>query len=156
MIRFFFVVLFWVHSPVLAFAQTCATPGNASELSAVLGQGVNSYRASQGLPAIAADRALAQAAERHACDLARTGQMTHRGSDGSSSMSRAQRAGFRPCLVAENLAWGFPDPNRIVQGWAGSPAHRTNMLLDRITHYGAAVAQGPDGPLWVMVYAQKC
>lgn len=138
-------------------AQTrCTAPANHSSLVTALGDGVNAARQGQGLPPLRADTRLMQAAQGHACDLAPHGEMTHRGSDGSNSADRASRAGFRTCLTAENLAWGFPRAEQIVSGWMGSAGHRRNILLDRVSHYGAGVADGPRGTIWVMVYARAC
>ena len=139
-----------------AAAQSCAAPGNLSALVSGLAQGVNAQRGAQGLGALRADPALMQAAQSHACDIARTGRVVHQGSDGRNSDQRVRAYGFRTCLTAENLAWGFPRPEQIVSGWMGSAGHRRNILLARATHYGAGVAQGSEGPMWVMVYAQQC
>lgn len=140
----------------VAAAQQCAAPGNLSALVSGLGQGVNAQRQGNGLRALAADASLMQAAQSHACDIARTGRIAHQGSDGRNSDQRVRRFGFNTCLTAENLAWGFPRAEQIVAGWMGSQGHRRNILLDRATHYGAGVAQGADGPIWVMVYARQC
>lgn len=134
----------------------CRAPANLEALVSGLGQGVNAARQGQGLGALGVDGRLMQAAKRHACDIARTGRMTHQGSDGSNSAQRAERAGFRTCLTAENLAFGFPRAEQIVSGWMNSTGHRRNILLDRATHYGIGVADGPQGPMWVMLYARRC
>ena len=135
---------------------SCTTPANVQALADGLGQGINAARQGQGLRALRGDADLMLAAQRHACDIARDGQMTHQGSDGSNSAQRAQRAGFDTCLTAENLAFGFPRAEQIVAGWMNSPGHRRNILLDRATHYGIGIANGPQGPMWVMLYARQC
>ena len=149
--------LFLLFAANGALAQgDCRTPADLQALANGLGQGVNAARQGQGLRALRADRNLMQAAQIHACDIARHGRMTHQGGDGSNSAQRAERAGFDTCLTAENLAWGFPRAEQIVAGWLGSAGHRRNILLDRATHYGIGIAEGPQGPMWVMLYARQC
>lgn len=140
-----------------ALAQgNCIAPPNLQALATALGQGVNAARQGQGLRALRADGDLMRAAQIHACDIGRHGRMTHQGADGSNSAERAERAGFNTCLTAENLAWGLPRAEQIVAGWMNSPGHRRNILLDRATHYGIGIAEGPQGPMWVMLYARQC
>jgi uncharacterized protein YkwD len=153
----FILSIFFMLTVNVAMAQgSCTAPADLQALVNGLGQGVNASRQGQGLRALRADRSLMQAAQTHACDIARHGRMTHQGADGTNSAQRAERAGFNTCLTAENLAWGFPRPEQIVAGWMGSAGHRRNILLDRATHYGIGIADGPQGPMWVMLYARQC
>lgn len=147
-----FVLLFW---PGLVAAQ-CVVPANGQAMAQGIYSGVNAQRNAQNLRGLAPDRALAEAAQIHACDIARTGEITHRGSDGTNSHRRVERAGFDTCLTAENLAWGFPDPGQIMSGWMNSDGHRRNILLDRTTSMGVGIAQGPQGPMWVLVLSRRC
>ncbi len=136
--------------------SSCAIPENASQLANAIASGLNQTRQSASLRQLRPDRALMSAAQTHACDLTRNGFFDHRGSDGSNVQVRARRAGFRDCLIAENLAWGYPDPGQIIGGWLGSAGHRRNMLLANVTDFGVGVAQGARGPVWVLVVARNC
>jgi uncharacterized protein YkwD len=143
--------------PSAAMAQSnCTVPGNAPALTATIGAGLNQFRESQNLDDLGMNRDLAQAALIHACDMALNDYFSHRGSDGSNSEVRVRRAGYHTCLVAENLAWGYPDPAQVVNGWIASPGHRQNMLLPRTREYGVGVVDSPKGPLWVLVMARRC
>ncbi len=139
-----------------AAAQSCALPGNVNQLATQLAQGVNQSRVVNGTSAISIDPRLMAAAQRQACDVARSGRMEHRGSDGTSSNDRVLQAGFQTCLTAENLAWGYPQPSQIINGWLASPGHRTNMLHARVSSFGVGIAQGSQGPIWVLVLARGC
>jgi uncharacterized protein YkwD len=99
---------------------------------------------------------LGQAAMRHACDMVANDFFDHRGSDGSTSQRRVQAAGYRDCIVAENLAWGYPQSRQIIDGWMKSPGHRRNMLHPRIEEFGVGITQGPKGPYWVLVVGKSC
>jgi uncharacterized protein YkwD len=97
---------------------------------------------------------LAQAAQSHADDLARTGRAEHTGSDGSLPADRAQRAGWPSRYVGENVAAGDPAADQMTAqaSWEASPGHRANMLYPGITNVGAACAMGGRyGVTWVQM-----
>lgn len=96
--------------------------------------------------------ALQAAAEAQAQYLSRTGGFSHTGAGGSSAMNRVRRAGYQPCLVAENIARGQPDIRTLVSDWMASPGHRSNILNPQLTQYGFAQA----GSVWVLVLARPC
>jgi uncharacterized protein YkwD len=148
-----FALLFLAPSQASA---SCVLPTNASALMESIGAGLNQFRQSQSLRTVRQNRDLAQAALNHACDMAANNYFSHRGTDGSNSEVRVRRVGYHTCLVAENLAWGFPDPGQILTGWANSPGHRQNMLLPNARDFGVGVVEGPQGPLWVLVMARPC
>jgi uncharacterized protein YkwD len=136
--------------------SSCVVPPNAAALMDSIGAGLNQFRQSQSLGSVRENRDLTQAALIHACDMAVNNYFDHRGSDGSNSDVRVRQAGYHNCLVAENLAWGFPEPGQILSGWANSPGHRRNMLLPNARDFGVGVVEGPRGPLWVLVMARPC
>lgn len=139
-----------------AQAGNCTQPGNVQVMASEVAAGLNQQRRAHGLPAIDFNRQLSAAAQTQACDLASSGRFGHAGSDGSNSHARVLRAGYQSCLTAENLAWGYPDAARIVGGWMASPGHRANMLHSRVDEFGIGIAQGPNGPIWVLVVARGC
>ncbi|MGR3463529.1 CAP domain-containing protein [Limimaricola sp.] len=142
--------------PAAAATGGCALPANANDKATGVASGLNAFRASQGLGRVTHDRDLSQAAQVQACDLARTGQFGHRGSDGSNHRARVERTGYCAGVSAENLAWGYPEPAQIITGWQGSPGHRQVMELSRAQEFGIGIAQGAKGPVWVLVMAQPC
>lgn len=111
-------------------------------------QMVSGFRAEQGLGPVKANPKLELAAERHAQDMARRGFFSHTGSNGSSVGKRARRAGYRFCVIAENIAKGQRSAAEAMRSWMASPGHRRNMLDRRIKEIG--VARAP-GNIWVMV-----
>ncbi|MGP1357423.1 CAP domain-containing protein [Roseicyclus sp.] len=96
--------------------------------------------------------ALQAAAQAHAEYLSRTGNFSHAGPGGSTPRTRAERAGYRSCLTAENIARGQPDIRSVIATWMGSPGHRENILNAQVTQYGFAQA----GSVWVLVLARPC
>lgn len=112
----------------------------------------DAQRRANGLSAIRQDAGLTAAAQRHADDMARNTFVSHTGSDGSRLVNRLAEQGVCHGVAAENLAWGIPSAQAVVEGWMNSPAHRSNMLLDRVNAYGVAERDG----YWVMVLAGVC
>ncbi len=139
-----------------AASNACTTPSNVNAMASEIAAGVNANRRAYGQPALSFNRRLSQAAMKHACDMSVNGFFGHRGSDGSNSQARVRQAGYRDCLVAENLAWGYPNSQQIISGWMNSAGHRSNMLHPRAAEFGVAVTQGPKGPNWVLVVARGC
>lgn len=137
-------------------ATGCAVPSNANQLAGAIAQGLNAQRRANGLRALNFNPRLSESAQVHACDMARRNFFDHRGSDGSNVQNRARRVGYRDCLIAENLAWGYPEPSTIITGWMNSPGHRRNMLLRDVREFGIGITQGPRGPYWVLVVAKGC
>ncbi|MCP1168778.1 CAP domain-containing protein [Limimaricola litoreus] len=143
-------------APATAAPGDCALPTEANAKATRVASGLNAFRTAQGLSRVSHDRALSRAAQVQACDLARSGQFGHRGSDGSNHRARVERTGYCAGVSAENLAWGYPRAQQIITGWQGSPGHRKVMALDRAQEFGVGVAQSAKGPVWVLVMAQPC
>jgi len=161
MIRFVLAALiaFAAASPALA-AGGCATPGDGATLSAEIGRLLNAARAGKGLAPLRPSAALAAAASGHACDMVRRDYFAHESRSGGSVMDRARRQGYRACLIAENIAMGYPGVAQTHRGWMGSPGHRRNILMEGVAEFGLGVAApGPGqggGLRWVLVLARPC
>ncbi|WP_420324564.1 CAP domain-containing protein [Mameliella sp.] len=112
------------------------------------GAALNAFRAENGLPPLTRSARLEEAARRHAQDMDRKGFFDHVGPDGSNPMSRVQRAGYRPCVIAENIARGQRTLGEVMSDWAGSPGHRRTMLSQGATEYGLVRSSNDS---WVMV-----
>ena len=137
-------------------SNNCVTPANVNMMASEIAAGVNANRRAQGQHALQYNPQLGQAAMQHACDMAVNRFFGHQGSNGSSVQHRVRQTGYRDCLVAENLAWGYPSSGQIIRGWMNSPGHRVNMLHPRAYEMGVAITQGPQGPNWVLVVARGC
>jgi len=99
----------------------------------------NRERATQGLPALAWDAALAAAAQRHADLMSQQHAISHQFPGEAALLDRTSQAGAHFSLVAENVAEG-PDTDTIHSGWMHSAGHRANILDPQLTAIGIAVA----------------
>ena len=116
----------------------------------------NEERRLQGLQPLQPDLLFLSAARAHAEDLARTGTISHEGSDGSTPGQRVTAAGYVWTSVGENVAAGQTSPEEVVAAWMKSEPHRRNLLDPRFTSAGMAAIDAQASrwrTCWVMVYA---
>ena len=112
----------------------------------------NQFRAEQKLAPVKPNATLARAAKAYAEFLARSGKFAHE-ADGREPADRAKAAGYRFCIIAENLALnldsrGFETKvlaTGAVEGWKNSPPHRAAMLQPHVTEIGVGIAKAPTG-----------
>lgn len=110
----------------------------------------NTFRKEQKLTPLTHNKQLAAAARWFAEYLARTGKFAHE-ADGQQPSDRTKAAGYRHCMVAENLASfmdsrGFATKDlarQMVEGWKASPGHRRNLVQPNVTEIGVAVVKAP-------------
>jgi hypothetical protein len=121
-----------------------AEPPRITSPEGQLFSSLNRERASQGLPALQWDDALASAARQHAVRMAQLDQMSHQLPGEPNLLARASEAGARFSVIAENVAIG-PDPAVIHTMWMHSPGHRANILSPQLSAVGIAVVQGSSG-----------
>lgn len=98
---------------------------------------------------------LERAAQRHAVDMARNRYFEHTAQDGSEPKDRVARAGYRPALTGENIAYGPTTAEEVVAGWLASPGHCENIMEPRLEEMGIAWAvDRRNGAIyWVQVLA---
>lgn len=132
---------------------TC--PGTTAEMNGAAVQSTNATRSRGGLPPLRSSMVLAEVAAGHACDMAKRGRMSHRGSTTSGPGDRVKTRGYRPSMTAENIAAGPYDRNQVLRIWAGSGGHIDNIMIPQLRDFGIGQAIGSDGKThyWSAVYA---
>ena len=112
----------------------------------------NAERAAAKLPKLEVSAMLRKAAVRQADDMASTGKMSHKGSDGSTSAERIRQAGYHYRRAGENVAYGKLTPTRLMRGWMESPPHRRN-ILGGYSQVGVACTVAEDGTTyWAVTF----
>ncbi|MFJ9842303.1 CAP domain-containing protein [Kitasatospora sp. NPDC101155] len=109
---------------------------------------VNEARATAGCPALTVNSQLVQAAQAHSNDMAKTGNLSHTGSDGSSAGDRITKAGFKWSAYAENIAQGYGSAKATFDGWMNSSGHKANILNCTYKDTGIADTNG----YWTQVF----
>jgi uncharacterized protein YkwD len=104
---------------------------------------VNRDRAREGLPSLQWNEWLAQAARKHAAEMARRGQLSHRFPGEPDLRDRIAATSLRFDATAENVAFG-PTAAEMHDGWMHSPGHRANILEPKYNAIGVAVVRSGD------------
>ena len=99
---------------------------------------INQDRARQGLAALQWNEWLAQAARKHAAEMARRGQLSHQFNGQPSLRDRIAATRLRFDASAENVAFG-PTAEGINNDWMRSPGHRANILDPKYNVIGVAI-----------------
>lgn len=131
----------------------CFNTNMAEQMTGV--KATNAVRSRANLFPVQANAVLANAAAAHACDMAKRGVMTHKGSSSSGPGSRVKNLGYAPRVTAENIAAGPYNAQQALAAWNASSGHLQNILIPQMQHYGIGRAIGSDGRTvyWTAVYA---
>lgn len=100
--------------------------------------------------------ALRCAARRHAVDQADAGDLSHEGTDGSTTFSRVDLAQYPGVPTHELLAGDFLDPDAVVEAWLGSASECDALLDASATELGPGFARSQDGgaTAWVLLVGE--
>jgi uncharacterized protein YkwD len=105
---------------------------------------INAARASNNLPALAANSQLSTAAQFHSTDMACNDFLSHTGSDGSTVAGRIASAGYTASLTRENIYAQPPqyggNPQSAVDWWMSDPIHQAAILNADVTEVGIGYA----------------
>jgi|TARA_R100000306_G_scaffold29587_1_gene32422 uncharacterized protein YkwD len=102
---------------------------------------VNQHRASQGLETLKRDQQYASAyAVDHTFYMIDLEEINHDHFDVRKKGLKDRGAK----IVGENVAFGYPTAEEVVNAWLNSPGHRAN-IEGSYTHSGFGVIQAPDG-----------
>lgn len=142
----------------------CATvtdwSANGSLLEEEVLQLVNNQRAagadcgSQGTfapaSALIMDPALRCAARTHSTDMGTRQFFDHINPDGENPGDRLARAGYQASTWGENIAFGYPTAQAVMDGWMQSDGHCANIMRPMFTEIGVGYG---GGDMWTQVFA---
>jgi len=111
-------------------------------VASVLVELANADRAGQGLATLSVNPELERAAKLKALDMADKEYFAHQSPEGFEPWHWFEEAGYDFRSAGENLAVYFSDSSEVERAWMNSPAHRANILSDRYTEIGVALAHG--------------
>jgi uncharacterized protein YkwD len=145
-------------SPSGAGGAGSGKPTSSGTVAADIVAYTNDARARNGLPPLASNPKLMEAARIHAEQMAQYQRMDHVivGAPYPTLQSRLQAARYAYSSAAENVAWNQADARSVVNGWMGSSGHRSNILDTYVTEMGAAMARDSKGqPYWIQVFGHR-
>ena len=109
---------------------------------------VNALRQGSGLAPLELDPRLSAAAETHSRDMSLQNRPWHFGSDGSSPIDRAQRAGFDGRLLGEAISETYETELETVAAWLQEPGPRRVLLEADARRLGFGYFQERSGKIW--------
>lgn len=122
-------------------AEAAAIPGRVLEQ-------VNMLRSGSGYAPLRLDPALNAAAAAHSRDMAAQNRAWHFGSDGSSPLDRARRAGYSSHLIGENISESYENDIATLQAWMQTRDTRDVIMDPAATTLGVAWYQEPSRKIW--------
>ncbi len=136
----------------------CAFTTDRTKLTEVI-NALNAYRAQRGLPAYTVDARLAEAAQRHANDIACHRLYVHTGTDGSTVQTRVADTGYAARSVSENVNGNYPplSGQDALNWWIndkGDVRHGQNLLSTTFTEIGVGYAFYDNYGFYALVFAQ--
>lgn len=123
-------------------------PGDESDIQFRMLDSVNTLRAAAGAPPVQLDPNLTAAAATHSRDMSAQNRPWLFGSDGSSPLDRAIRAGFRGKVLGENISESFETELETLAAWMQQTNTRAVILDPKARRMGFAWLQEPNGKLW--------
>jgi uncharacterized protein YkwD len=109
---------------------------------------MNEHRSSVGCPALTWSAAVAAVAQAHSEDMVARDFFSHTNPDGDSPFDRLHDAGISYSAAAENIAYGYPTAESVLDGWLGSSGHRANIENCSLTEHGV----GLEGTHWTHLF----
>ncbi|MEM7320174.1 MAG: CAP domain-containing protein [Pseudomonadota bacterium] len=109
---------------------------------------VNSLRSASGLSSVQLNSQLNAAAATHARDMAAQNRPWHFGSDGSSPLDRAARAGYTGQFLGEAISETYETELETLAAWMNEPGTRSVILDPAAINMGFSWFQEKGGKIW--------
>lgn len=109
---------------------------------------INELRSAAGAQPVELNPQLTAAAATHARDMSVQNRPWHFGSDGSSPIDRAVRAGYTGPMLGENISETFETELETLAAWTQQKDTRDVILDRRARNLGFAWYQEPNGKIW--------
>ena len=126
---------------------TTATPAagaNVQAMAAELVRRINELRAQNGVGTVAVNSQLTTAALRHSQDMAKTGNIAHVGSDGSTPAQRMAAAGYPGRGTDEVIYGGRATVDDVWYFWTNDRMHANVILNSKFAQVGVSVVNVGD------------
>jgi uncharacterized protein YkwD len=106
------------------------------------------------LQTVSLNAALTAAAQRHSQDMAKTGTISHTGSDGSTPEQRMRAAGYGGSTGEEAIYGGSATIDDAWYFWVNDKVHTNMMLKPEYTVVGIAMANAADRYYYTMDFGK--
>ena len=115
---------------------------------------VNEIRAEAGVHPLTLDATLCQAATMRSLEMNYSQSFSHTRPDGSSCFSALDTYSISYCAAGENIAFGYPTPADVVEGWKNSSGHYANMIDASFNKIGVGMSdlEISSGIYWTQLF----
>ena len=141
-------------SPVTTTTPVTPTGAPVITMASDLLQRLNALRIQNGLQPVSLNSALTAAAQRHSQDMAKTGNISHTGSDGTTPEQRMRAAGYAGGTGEEALYGGRATVDDAWYFWTNDRAHANTLLKPEYTVVGIAVVNVADRYYYTMDFGK--
>lgn len=124
------------------------TPSTAEQRVAAL---VNTERSRLGLNTLTLDPVLSQLATTRATETVT--QFAHSRPDGRQWHTVMKDSGYTYQSAGENIAYGYPSAEAVMEGWMNSPGHYQNIIGASFTKIGVGHVKVGNLDYWVQLFA---
>lgn len=111
---------------------------------------VNQIRQANGLSPLTANWELSRVARYKSQDMADNRYFSHNSPTYGTPFQMIKAFGLSFRTAGENIAYGQPTPQQVVDSWMGSSGHRANILNPAYTQIG--VGYVPSGHYWTQMF----
>lgn len=123
-------------------------PGDVDAIQFRMEESINALRQAAGVAPVSLDPNLIASAATHARDMSVQNRPWLFGSDGSSPLDRAARAGFTGRLIGEVISESYETELETLAAWTQDSDSRAVILDPTARRIGFAWYQEPAGKLW--------
>jgi uncharacterized protein YkwD len=109
---------------------------------------INALRQASGAGPLELNNSLNNAAAIHSRDMAQQARPWHFGSDGTSPLDRAARAGYSGQVKGEDISVTYETELETIAAWMQTPDTRQDMLDPSARHLGFSFYQEQTGKIW--------
>lgn len=129
-------------------AKIYRIPAQESRVQFRMLDAVNALRQASGAQTLELNASLNAAAMTHARDISLQNRPWHFGSDGSSPIQRAQRAGYTQTVLGENISETYETEIETLTAWMEQDDTRAALLDSDGADMGFGWFQEPGGKIW--------
>jgi uncharacterized protein YkwD len=140
--------------PVTSTATVTPSGTAAPNAVADIAQRLNNLRVQNGLQTVGLNSALTAAAQRHSQDMAKTGNISHVGSDNSTPEQRMKAAGYTGGTGEEAVYGGRATVDDAWNFWTTDRGHANMLLKPEYTLVGIAVVNAADRSYYTLVFGK--
>lgn len=121
---------------------------NASKVQFRMLDAINALRSAAGAGPVQMNAQLTAAAATHSLDMSNQNRAWHFGSDGSSPIDRALRAGYQGPMLGEAISETYETELETLGAWMQEPGTRLVLLDKNATSMGFSWFQEKNGKIW--------